>query len=147
MQNLKRAIGEMKERIAAGIVGGVKINGRIMPGNFSLGDADAALAVPDPNTMNGAGAHQLPDASTLNARLAAYNTLNAGLAAHFTSLKSRDTELESKYRKVVALCTNVDEDKVDSLLPQLLLAVESEPENDVGRVREFLKRVEAVGGA
>jgi regulatory protein SWI6 len=143
MQNLQRAIGEMKERIG----GSNKVNGRVAPASLPFGDADIALAVADPNSVNGAGMHQLPDASTLSARVGAYNTLNAGLAAHLTSLKSRDTELESKYRKVVALCTSVDEHKVDSLLPQLLLAVESEPENDVGRVREFLKRVEAVGSA
>jgi hypothetical protein len=110
-----------------------------LPPIGGLGDADREFAV-DATAAPG----NLPDAATLSARVAAYNSLNASLAAHLQSLKARDTELESKYRKVVALCTSVPEGKVDTVLQQLVTAVESEPENDVGRVREFLKRVEAI---
>jgi hypothetical protein len=53
------------------------------------------------------------------------------------------------YRKVVALCTGVPEDKVEESLPSLVAAVESETQNvgeqDVGRVRDFLRKVEGGG--
>jgi regulatory protein SWI6 len=137
IQNLRRAVMDMRERILS--------KSKHMPGDMtlpllSIGDADTDFAVPGPP-------NHVHNVTTLQARLPVYKSLNASLAAHLTSLKARDTELESKYRKVVALCTGVEEDKVDSVLPQLVQAVESEPENDVGRVREFLKRVEAVTGA
>ena len=136
IQNLRRAVKDMRERILSKSKAEA---GMTLP-LLSIGDADADFAIQDPS-------NRAQDAATLNARLPVYKSLNASLAAHLTSLKARDTELESKYRKVVALCTGVEEDKVESVLPQLVQAVESEPENDVGRVREFLKRVEAVTGA
>jgi len=138
-QNLRRAVMDMRERILSK---SNRMNGEAgmtLP-LLSIGDADADFARQD-------SSNHAQDPATLNAGLPVYKGLNASLAAHFTSLKARDTELESKYRKVVALCTGVEENKVDSVLPQLVQAVESEPENDVGRVREFLKRVEAVAGA
>jgi hypothetical protein len=55
------------------------------------------------------------------------------------------------YRKVVALCTGVPEDQVEASLPSLVAAVESEPlsigEQDVGRVRDFLRKVDGAGAA
>jgi acetylornithine deacetylase/succinyl-diaminopimelate desuccinylase-like protein len=140
IQNLRRAVHDMRERLGVS-----SANGAPSPTILNVGDADAEFSVPEPSSQQAVNA--LPDSATLNARLSTYKSLNASLAAHLTSLKARDTELESKYRKVVALCTNVPEAKVDTVLQQLVLAVESEPENDVGRVREFLKRVEAVTGA
>jgi regulatory protein SWI6 len=127
--NLRRAVTEIRERLPA--------KERVSLGSLTLGDADAEFM---------ADGQAPPDWSTLNSRLAAYNGLNASLAGHLQSLRSRDSELEAKYRKVVALCINVPEDKVDNVLGQLVTAVESETEKDVGRVREFLKRVEAVTG-
>jgi regulatory protein SWI6 len=52
------------------------------------------------------------------------------------------------YRRVVSLCTGVDEDKVEESLPNLLQAIESEKgagievEGDVARVRDFLRKVD-----
>jgi regulatory protein SWI6 len=139
IQNLRRAVKDMRERILSNSKNMRVEAGMTLP-LLSIGDADADFTIQ--NTSNHG-----QNSATLNARLPVYKSLNASLAAHLTSLKARDTELEYKYRKVVALCTGVEEDKVDSVLPQLVQAVESEPENDVGRVREFLKRVEAVTGA
>jgi ankyrin repeat protein len=131
LQNLRRAVSDMRERIL-GKSGHMNGEAGVTLPLLSIGDADADFANASP--------------ALISAALPVYKGLNASLAAHLTSLKARDTELEAKYRKVVALCTGVDENKVDSVLPQLVQAVESEPENDVGRVREFLKRVEAVAG-
>ena len=52
------------------------------------------------------------------------------------------------YRKVVSLCTKVDEDRVDSVLEGLVQALDSDPLDgvEVGRVREFLRKVEGVEG-
>ena len=65
---------------------------------------------------------------------------------HTTQMKSRSVELEKKLRKVVALCTGVAEEKLDSQIGGLLTAVDSERGEDVelGRVREFLRKVEGV---
>jgi regulatory protein SWI6 len=133
IQNLHRALSEMRDRVLANHTRGAKR----LP-TMALGDADREFQ---------SHTDESADLAMLNVRLGTYNGLNASLSAHLSSLKARDTELESKYRKVVALCTNVPENKVDSVLGQLVTAVESERENDVGRVREFLKRVEAVTGS
>ena len=80
--------------------------------------------------------------------MTAYKTNNAGLREQAAQLKSRSVELEKKLRRVVALCTGVAEEKVDAMVGGLVVAVESERGEDVevGRVREFLRRVEGVEG-
>ena len=86
----------------------------------------------------------LPPTDVLLARVTAYKKNNAKLQAQAKSLKSRSSELESQLRKIVALCTGVCEESVDEMIGGLLAAVESERGEDVevGRVREFLRRVE-----
>lgn len=127
IQNFRRAVNEIRER------SGLK-NKKIPV--LAIGEADKEYTI-----SNDAS---LPEAHILSAQASTYDSLIASLHTHLVSLRARDTELEAKYRKVVALCTNVPEDRVDDVLQQLVQAVESEPENDVSRVREFLKRVEAV---
>ncbi|KAK4544485.1 hypothetical protein LTR36_004056 [Oleoguttula mirabilis] len=87
--------------------------------------------------------------ASLEARLNAYLAHNASLQKQADELKSRSSELEGMYRKVVSLCTGVAEDKVEESLPALVAAVESERgglgEQEVGRVREFLRRVDGTG--
>jgi hypothetical protein len=63
-------------------------------------------------------------------------------------LREKDGQLEVMYRKVVSLCTKVDEERVDSVLDLLVQALESDPLEgaDVGRVKEFLRKVEGVEG-
>jgi hypothetical protein len=104
-----------------------------------LGDADREFAA-----SNGSG-----EARETMARFTAYASLNSRLAGHLAGLRKRDGELEVKYRRVIALCTGVPEESVDGVLGQLVQAVESEGDvgasgQDVGRVREFLRRVEMV---
>ncbi|KAI5357984.1 Putative transcription regulator HTH, APSES-type DNA-binding domain-containing protein [Septoria linicola] len=88
----------------------------------------------------------LPAPHLIKARLNAYNKSNSKLQAHADQLRARSTELEGLYRKVVALCTGVPEEKLDEALPALVAAVESERgglgESDVGRVREFLRKTD-----
>lgn len=113
----------------------------------------------------------LPSTTVLRARLTAFSANNKQLEARTQSLKARsgDSELEHMYRRVVALCTHVPEDEVPERLEGLVLALESEghavmngfPDEagvvdqdmndvdgrtapDVGRVRDFLRKVEAV---
>ena len=61
-------------------------------------------------------------------------------------LKSRSGDMESMCRKVVSLCTGVEEGKVEESSPALVAAVESEKGGlgvpEVRRVREFLPRVD-----
>jgi regulatory protein SWI6 len=117
------------------------------PFDVKIGDADVEFLFDSTSTpQHSSDTSQLPPTQTLQSRLSAYNSLNARLAAHVSSLKARDGELEAKYRRVIALCTGVEEKQVDSVLAQLVQAVESEvdPGQDVCRVREFLRRVEMV---
>ena len=96
-----------------------------------------------------------PPVSVLRARLAAYNANNSSLEARIAGLKAQSSEQEGQYRKVVSLCTGVDENSVEGVLEGLLAAVESEDGGaafgsgkgavEVGRVREFLRKVEGAG--
>ncbi|GAB7342319.1 hypothetical protein MBLNU457_g0547t1 [Dothideomycetes sp. NU457] len=107
----------------------------------TVGDADAPFNGPSPSTSR---LHQL---------IHAYERNNASLVQKSEDLKSRSHELEQQYRRVVALCTNVPESKVEDTLGSLVAAIESERgalatgREDVGRVREFLAMVEGVNGS
>ena len=89
----------------------------------------------------------LPSTAVLRARVTAYQKNNARLEAQAKILQSQSSELEGQLRKVVSLCTGVEETRVDEMVDGLYAAVESEGGEDVevGRVREFLRRVESVG--
>ena len=90
--------------------------------------------------------------SSVPARLNAYLQHNALLRRQADELKSRSSEVEALYRKVVSLCTGVEEGRVEGCLTGLVAAVESERgcfgegEVEVGRVRSFLRRVEGGSG-
>jgi regulatory protein SWI6 len=87
----------------------------------------------------------LPPTIILRARLEAYAKNNATLSSRIKQLKERDGDLEMQYRKVVALCTGVDESKIEVMLPSLMAAIESErADHDIARVRDFLRKVEGV---
>lgn len=90
----------------------------------------------------------LPPIGTLRNRLEVYTRVNCTLAQRSSMLKEKDGQLEVMYRKVVALCTKVDEERVDGVLDLLVQALESDPLEgaDVGRVKEFLRKVEGVEG-
>ena len=120
--------------------------------SMQIGDADIPFALPaaniNPSHHNlDPATHQLlstlPSTSILRSRLNAYKSNNEQLEIGTQSLKRKSTELASKYRKIVSLCTRVEEHRVDGVLEGLVRAVESEREDvELGRVREFLKRVE-----
>ncbi|KAK5138564.1 hypothetical protein LTR08_000152 [Meristemomyces frigidus] len=92
--------------------------------------------------------HSLPSQPSVAARLNAYLQHNILLRRQADELKSRSSEVEALYRKVVSLCTGVEENRVEACLAGLVAAVESERgcfgegEAEVGRVRSFLRRVE-----
>lgn len=133
--------------------------------DIKVGEADAGLDVnttviplslldtqPAPNTQPSTLApHQreylnaLPPAPVLQARVSAYRKNNDRLEALAKGLQSQSSELEAQLRKVVSLCTGVEERRVDEMLEGLSVAVESEGGGEaveVGRVREFLRRVD-----
>lgn len=119
-----------------------------------LGEADSALVSEELNyalsSISATGQlvpGSLPPPSALNASMHAYSTNNRHLQEQADELRSRSSEVEGLYRRVVSLCTGVAEDKVDEALPNLVAAIESERgviegEGDVGRVRDFLRRVD-----
>ncbi|WPG98012.1 Hypothetical protein R9X50_00079600 [Acrodontium crateriforme] len=89
---------------------------------------------------------KVPVPSQLRAQINARTKHNAELQSKADELRSRSSELEEQYRKVVSLCTGVSEERVEEQLSALVAAVESEKgglgEREVGRVREFLRRVD-----
>jgi regulatory protein SWI6 len=93
----------------------------------------------------------LPSLSTIRPLVQAYKTNNSTLRTRATDLRSRSSELEAMYRRVVSICTNTPEERVDDALRALGQAVESEGsgirgEGELGRVRDFLRRVDGGGG-
>ena len=87
----------------------------------------------------------LPTTAVLKARVEAYRKINARLEDEGSKLRNQSSELEVKLRKVVALSTATGEERVDQLVASLVTAVESEGREgaEVGRLRNFLRRVEA----
>lgn len=86
--------------------------------------------------------------TVLRHRLDVYTQSNASLLQRSRKLKEKDGQLEIMYRKVVSLCTKVPEERVDECINQLLAALDSDPLEgmEVGRVKEFLRKVEGVEG-
>lgn len=95
---------------------------------------------PDPRNIN---LQDLPPSVVLKARIIAYRENERNLQNIIELLKSNSTKLESKFRRVVALCTGVEENTIDSILDGLVQAVESDPDEvDMGRVVGFLRKVD-----
>ena len=87
----------------------------------------------------------IPPLLILKARLLAYRRNTSNLKNLISDLNTKSSQLQSKFRKVVALCTGInDENQVDELLDGLVEAVESDPpgEVDIARVAGFLRRVD-----
>lgn len=86
--------------------------------------------------------------NVLRQRIEVYCQSNAALLQRSRQLKDKDGQLEAMFRQVVCLCTNVEESRIDEVLPSLVAALDSDPLDgvEVGRVREFLRKVEGVEG-
>lgn len=81
----------------------------------------------------------------LRARIAAYRQNSHDLESKVHDMKRGSRKTQEKYRRVIALCTKTDETKLDNLLEGLWRSVESDAADvELGRVREFLSRVEGV---
>lgn len=89
---------------------------------------------------------QLPPIHVLRQRLETYTHTNGSLLNRSRILKEKDGQLEQMYRKVVSLCTKVEESRIEECLEGLVAALDSEEGEgvEVGRVREFLRKVEGV---
>lgn len=124
--------------------------------DIKIGEADAGLLIdvsklPAPGTkVQDMTTEQkeyvmgLPSKEVLDARTRAYKRVNSRLEDKAKGLQAKSSELEGQMLRVIGLCTGVPEGKVEGMMEQLKAAVRSEREEvDVGRVREFLRRVEA----
>ncbi|TKA68182.1 hypothetical protein B0A55_07346 [Friedmanniomyces simplex] len=174
--NLRHAI---QERRAARSADGTKRSA--IEVNTDWLDAEttqAILASPSDSPITTTQPPNLPSPAILQAHISAYTTHNARLRQQSLELASRSSETEDLYRRVVSLCTGVEEERVAGCLPALVAAVESdegrgigrgrgmgslgmgmasrvglgglggevEGEAEAGRVREFLRRVDGMGG-
>lgn len=106
----------------------------------------AAMLEAAEESSGGYGAEgMLPSASVLRARIRAIEARREVTRKMVQALKGRSRDVEVKYRRVVALCTGVQESEVDAVIDSLLKAVESEREElEIDRVRRFLGGVEGV---
>lgn len=160
--NLRRANAEHRAQLAAASSMNGTGSGSMeaqLKSDIKIGDADAGLTVDtslfntgstSPTSLTPQQTQQLaalPSVPVLNARTAAYKRVNARLEAQLKEYKSRSSELEAQMKKIVGICTGVGEEKVDEMLDGLQAAVDSErgEEVEVGRVREFLRKVEEAG--
>lgn len=125
--------------------------------DVKIGDADAGLEIDMsrlPEDVPGQGPEytpaqleylaSLPPTEVILARVRAYIQNNERLKAELKGLQGQSSVLEGQLKRLVSICINVPEDKVDDIIENLVAAVESEREDelDVGRVREFLRKVE-----
>ncbi|KAL9044573.1 MAG: hypothetical protein Q9214_002300 [Letrouitia sp. 1 TL-2023] len=154
--NLKHANEQLRAKLSTPGPNGTRIDPKT---NIKTGEADAGLEVDvsllpaqelypsplDPDSKEARYLSSLPPTDVLRARLEAYKANNARLDAEVKNLENQSSELEGQLRRVVALCTQVDEDKVDEMVGGLVAAVESERGEDVevGRLNDFLRRVDA----
>ncbi|KAI1078011.1 apses-domain-containing protein [Whalleya microplaca] len=110
----------------------------------ALESASSSSSGGDP-ASNANTAVTLPSAAVLRARIQALKSRTGATRKGVDALKGRSRDVELKYRRVVALCTNVQESEVDVVVDGLLRAVESEKgELEIGRVRRFLGGVDGV---
>lgn len=159
-QNLRRAIEEEKKRFTEKVVAGNKNSNSVaVNGGSDDSDPDALCKITRPELLVPPGGtntlapqqreylKSLPPLNVLEARARAYKANEDMLRDMATKLHERSSELEGKFRRVVSLCTGVEEERIDSLLEGLVQAVESDPgEVDTARVSSFLRKVdESVG--
>ena len=153
--NLRRVNEEQKIQLARS---GSNSSNKIRM-DVKIGDADAGLNIDVASlpSISASEPLQIPSqqhtylsslerVEVLRARVTAYQAHNASLEDYTAQMKSRSVELEKKLRRVVALCTHVEESTLDTVIEGLIAAVEGENGQDleVGRVREFLRKVEGV---
>jgi regulatory protein SWI6 len=115
-------------------------------------DGPSYLSTPlplDPSTLSNQQISPLLSqisSTFLRHRLETYTHSNGALLNRSRKLKEKDGQLEQMYRKVVSLCTKVEEGRIEDCLESLVAALDSEEGEgvEVGRVREFLRKVEGV---
>jgi regulatory protein SWI6 len=162
IHNLQIAVEEQRSRLLHMQQQYGQMDGEV---SMKLGDADEGLAIPagalpanilsniNPNSHQPLVLDQaqrqllastLPPAHVLRARVNAYKSNNQELEEGVRGLQAKSSDLAAKYRRIIASCIQAPEDKVDTVLENLLRAVESENDVELGRVREFLSRVDGV---
>ncbi|KAI4105237.1 MAG: hypothetical protein LQ339_003568 [Xanthoria mediterranea] len=154
--NLRRAHELLKARHG---------NGADLKTNIKIGEADAGLEVEasklpplppqlpsfEPPSSDLAQLNyvaHLPPTAILQARAEAYRVNNEQLGIQIKALNDQSSELEENLKKVVQVCTRVeDATLLEDMLPRLLQAVESErgEELEAGRLVDLLRRVEGEG--
>ncbi|KAL8780538.1 MAG: hypothetical protein Q9213_006434 [Squamulea squamosa] len=157
VSNLRRAHELLKTRHG---------NGPDLKTNIKIGEADAGLEVdasrlphspPQPSDLDSLSSSipqneyldYLPPTSILQARAEAYRANNEQLEIQIKALNDQSLELEENLKKVVQVCTKVeDAAMLEEMLPRLLQAVECErgEELEASRLVELLRKVEGEGG-
>ncbi|KAL8749623.1 MAG: hypothetical protein Q9199_007572 [Rusavskia elegans] len=154
--NLRRAHELLKTRHG---------NGPDLKTDIKIGEADAGLEVdasklpplplqltrfdpPSSDVAQTSYVAHLPPTTILQARAEAYRVNNEQLLIQIKTLNDQSSELEENLKKVVQVCTRVEDAALlEDMLPRLLQAVESErgEELEAGRLVDLLRRVEGEG--
>ena len=122
-------------------------------GEMSLGQPDSQFSPFRPGTTtqeiqghmqaNPSALDATVSKDQLRARIQAYKQNNQDMENRVAEIQRGSRKTQEKYRRVIALCTKTDENKLDNLLEGLWRSVESDAADvELGRVREFLSRVE-----
>lgn len=113
-----------------------------------LGDADKGISpiLPDHDKnllQNPALLNSLPPVSALKSRVGVYVSNNANLEESIRAMRNKSKEVEGKYKRIISLCTGMEEARVEGALDGLIKAVDSEGKDvEVGRINDFLRRVD-----
>ena len=85
----------------------------------------------------------LPSSSILQARATAYERNEKMLDELAAALRGRSLEIEADARRLVSICTNVQEEAIDHSLEGILQSVESDSvEIDPLRLQAFMRKVD-----
>lgn len=88
----------------------------------------------------------LPPPSVLRSWINALNEVNEKNAKRLAELQSRNWGHECTAKRIVSMCTGVDEAQLDEAAPRLMTALESEGDQpvDLEKLRQFLLDVEGI---
>lgn len=122
---------------------GLEINTNVLPP--SILEQQQPLAALSPQQRDYFAS--LPIAASLRARTTCYRQNNERLDAQAKDLRCQSSKLEETLRQIIALCTGIGEESIEKMMGGLNKAIEAETGDDVevGRVRNFLRKVEGEG--
>ncbi|KAF9454339.1 apses-domain-containing protein [Macrolepiota fuliginosa MF-IS2] len=109
------------------------------------GAVDISVNVDSEPPMPGGGSDTIATLVRLRRMRIWHQRMEELVRARLTSLQGASAEKEYQCKKIVALCTGIPIDRVEDMLENLVIAVESESQIvDIGRVSGFMQKVHSL---